>query len=325
MGKYDEVLNLTVKTLNPGINLESGDHAIGTKRTVSIYMKDINGNICFDTAIVFGENLGVISKLVLRAGKNIVALETQGVSFNGASFRISYDDLNTILCGNEIFIRLQRNGGSIDGKVNANNPAIQNWQNYYNKFLKKLAEQQKAAKIRKEEQAKALVAKQEQDKIREERFYYRECEKCAEQVRAKALLCKECGSEFEDGPSRRAAIIDWENRAAQFNLKPWDFEKIEHEEWKLTPEGKAAEEKRIQEELQQRQKEQREQAERLHQERLREIEEEELRQKELQKQGELLIATFLLAVAWTLTITTFGLGYPLLKFAKSYKKQIEDK
>lgn len=68
-------------------------------------------------------------------------------------------------------------------------------------------------------------------------FYNRECPMCAETVKSKALICKECGHEFEDGQERRTYILEWEKRAKQFDLYPWLQEEIKKEEWKLTPEG----------------------------------------------------------------------------------------
>lgn len=110
-----------------------------------------------------------------------------------------------------------------------------------------------------------------------EAFYSRECSKCAETVKAKALVCKECGYEFPDGEAKRAEIKNWEERAAKFKLNPWDTEKIKHEEWKLTPEGQAEEERKA--------KEKEEERRRKAEERRRK-EEEERKAKEIKEKEE---------------------------------------
>lgn len=88
----------------------------------------------------------------------------------------------------------------------------------------------------------AVFAKREEEA--KNRLYLRECPKCAETVKAKALLCKECGYEFPDGEERRQQIADWEERGKRFGLEAWDKEGIEKAEWKLTPEGQEAERKK---------------------------------------------------------------------------------
>ena len=89
-----------------------------------------------------------------------------------------------------------------------------------------------------------------QKRIDEERdaFYLRECPMCAETVKAKALLCKECGHKFEDGQQYRDRIKEWEDRAEPFGLDPWDKQAIFQKEYEQTPEYKAQKAKELEEE-----------------------------------------------------------------------------
>ena len=69
------------------------------------------------------------------------------------------------------------------------------------------------------------------------KFYSRECPQCAELVKRKAKICKECRFEFSDHKEQIEYLQSWESRASKFGLHPWEKEAIEHEEWKISPEG----------------------------------------------------------------------------------------
>lgn len=80
-------------------------------------------------------------------------------------------------------------------------------------------------------------------------FYSRECSECAEVVKKKAKLCKECGFEFPDRQEQLEYLKSWEQRAAKFGLKPWQTKEIEQEEFNLSPEGLEEKKSRKRQEL----------------------------------------------------------------------------
>jgi colicin import membrane protein len=108
---------------------------------------------------------------------------------------------------------------------------------------------EREAKRRAQKQAlENLIAIEEEKK---EVWYSRECPKCAEMVKRKAQLCKECGHEFEDWEEQRKDIEHWEQRGAKVGVDPWNKDEIIKAEAKAaywaSPEGQA-EKERLEEE-----------------------------------------------------------------------------
>ena len=96
--------------------------------------------------------------------------------------------------------------------------------------------------------------------MNQEQWERRECPQCAELVKRKAKICKECSYEFPDWKAQRKKIEEWEQRASVYGLDPWKTEAIiaaeKQTEWEQSTEGKAhqlAQEKKKQEEEKQRQ------------------------------------------------------------------------
>ena len=92
------------------------------------------------------------------------------------------------------------------------------------------------------------------DKFEEERqkakdaWYSRECPNCAEIVKRKAKVCKECGHKFEDWEEQRKDIEHWEERGAKVGVDAWNQSGIEQAEYKASPEGQAEQRRKEEEE-----------------------------------------------------------------------------
>jgi len=109
--------------------------------------------------------------------------------------------------------------------------------------------------------ASAYDAENKERSLKDEIFFYsRECSQCAETVKRKAKVCKECGFEFSDNQEQIEYLNFWEERAAKFDLKPWQMKEIEQEEFNLTPEGKQriAEQERLKREQEEKEEKERE-------------------------------------------------------------------
>ena len=160
-------------------------------------------------------------------------------------------------------------------------------------------------RLEKEEHHRLLQQSAIMDAAREKAknaWYSRECPECAEIVKRKAKVCKECNFEFEDWEEHRKDIEHWEERGAKVEVDPWEKDAIEAAEYRASPEGQA--EQRRKEEEEKRKKEE-EKAAREEDRRRQQAELDERKRKEAAeaKQKELLGCIFwilMIPVAWWL-------------------------
>lgn len=66
-----------------------------------------------------------------------------------------------------------------------------------------------------------------QEKLNEKlkyQFYHRECEECAEMIKRKAKICKECSSPIPDWKEQRAMMSSLEKQAEELGCFPWNID-----------------------------------------------------------------------------------------------------
>lgn len=238
----DEVTNDRTRWLEPHINFKD---VMGRRGSLVICDK-LYGDTSQQTEVgstyirtIVSNDVGVLRDIVLRVGSESIILKPDYVGHGQVSYSIKSEQFKVIAECVSLQGRIYGSDRRVDFTIDSSHGILQTMRSYYFKYieprekhLRDLLEAGIQAKLEKEEEARRL------EKLKHD-FLYRECPMCAETVKAKALLCKECGHKFEDGQQYRDRIKEWEDRAEPFGLDPWDEKAILQKEYEQTPEYKA--------------------------------------------------------------------------------------